>query len=71
MDSTHRGAQRAALLAIAGILVYILAIDAALRILEPQYSLLRNAESDYGNGAFALAYGPGLPRSAARPPSRS
>ena len=52
MDSKHRGAQRAALLAIAGILVYLL-VDAALRVLEPQYSLLRNAESDYGNGAFA------------------
>ncbi|HEY7942708.1 MAG TPA: DUF998 domain-containing protein [Candidatus Limnocylindrales bacterium] len=48
----HGGARRAAILAIAGILVYFL-VDVALRVLEPQYSLLRNAESDYGNGAFA------------------
>ena len=46
------GARPAASLAIAGILVYLV-VDAALRVLEPQYSLLRNAESDYGNGAFA------------------
>ena len=52
VDGKHRGARRAAVLAIAGILVYLL-VDVALRILEPQYSLLRNAESDYGNGAFA------------------
>lgn len=43
---------RLAALAIAGLVVYVL-IDAALRVLEPQFSLLRNAESDYGNGGFA------------------
>jgi hypothetical protein len=37
--------------AVAGLLVYV-AVDAALRVLEPQYSLLRNAESDYANGTF-------------------
>lgn len=52
VDDKHRGARRAAVLAMSGILVYLV-VDAVLRVLEPQYSLLRNAESDYGNGPFA------------------
>lgn len=50
--AAEAGARRAAAVAIGGIVVYGL-VDAALRVLEPQYSLLRNAESDHGNGAFA------------------
>jgi len=45
-------AGRVAAAAATGIITYLL-IDAALRVLEPQYSLLRNAESDYTNGPYA------------------
>jgi hypothetical membrane protein len=45
-------ARKLAALAVGGIVTYIL-IDIALRVLEPQYSLVHNAESDYGNGRFA------------------
>jgi predicted secreted protein len=42
-------------LAIAGILVY-LALDVALVFLRPQFSVLHNAESDYGSsGPYAWA----------------
>lgn len=43
---------RIAAVAVIALLAYVL-IEVALRFLEPQYSLLRNAESDYGNGRFA------------------
>jgi hypothetical membrane protein len=38
-------------LALAGVIVYV-AIDVLLRFLRPGYSLLYNAESDYGRGAW-------------------
>jgi hypothetical membrane protein len=38
-------------LAVAGVLVYV-AIDVVLRFLRPGYSLLYNAESDYGRGPW-------------------
>jgi len=50
--SPPRRLARLAALAVVGVVAYGL-VDAALRFLEPQYSLLRSAESDYGNGAFA------------------
>ena len=39
-------------LAVAGILVYVV-IDIVLAFLRPDYSLLKNYESDYGRGPFA------------------
>ena len=39
--------------AITGALVYV-AIDCVLALADPQYSLIRNAESDYGVGPNAL-----------------
>jgi hypothetical membrane protein len=39
-------------LAVAGIAIYLL-LDILLAFLEPQYSLLRDAESDYGVGKFS------------------
>jgi hypothetical membrane protein len=41
-----------AVAAIVGIALYV-AIDVALAILRPDYSLIRNPESDYGRGPFA------------------
>jgi hypothetical membrane protein len=38
-------------LAVAGVIVYV-AIDVLLRFLRPDYSLLYNAESDYGRGPW-------------------
>jgi hypothetical membrane protein len=38
--------------ALAGVLVYV-AVDITLAVIDPWYSLLRNAESDYGFGAHA------------------
>jgi len=52
VDDRASRARTLAAVTLGGVLMYLL-IDAALRFLEPQYSLLRNAESDYGNGAFA------------------
>jgi hypothetical membrane protein len=40
-----------AVLALAGVVVYV-AIDVLLAFLRPSYSLLYNAESDYGNGPW-------------------
>jgi hypothetical membrane protein len=37
--------------ALAGVIAYV-AIDALLRFLRPQYSLIYNAESDYGRGPW-------------------
>jgi hypothetical membrane protein len=37
---------------VAGVVVYV-AIDVALAFLRPDYSLLRNAESDYGVGPWS------------------
>lgn len=53
----HRGvegqAATAARLALAGVVVYV-AIDVALVLLRPQFSVLHSAESDYGSpGAWA------------------
>lgn len=49
----RRGARISALAAAAGIGVYV-AIDVALVFLRPQFSVLHNAESDYGSkGAWA------------------
>ncbi|HEY5231867.1 MAG TPA: DUF998 domain-containing protein, partial [Galbitalea sp.] len=39
-------------LALAGILLYVV-VDIALALLRPDYSLLKNYESDYGRGTFA------------------
>jgi hypothetical membrane protein len=43
--------RRLAWLAIGGIIVYV-AIDVLLRFLRPEYSLIYNAESDYGRGPW-------------------
>jgi len=50
----HEGVRRAEPLAwfgLAGIVVYVL-IDVLLKFLRPDYSLLYNAESDYGRGPW-------------------
>jgi hypothetical membrane protein len=53
MSSRRCGAVTLARLAIAGILLY-LAVDVALVFLRPQFSVLHNAESDYGSrGSYA------------------
>jgi hypothetical membrane protein len=44
-------AESLARIALAGVIVYV-AIDVLLRFLRPQYSLLYNAESDYGRGPW-------------------
>jgi hypothetical membrane protein len=44
-------AQSLAWVALVGVIVYV-AIDVLLRFLRPQYSLLYNAESDYGRGPW-------------------
>jgi len=43
--------RRLAWLALAGVIVYV-AVDVLLRFLRPGYSLLYNAESDYGRGPW-------------------
>jgi len=53
MSSRRPGAPTLARLAIAGILVYV-ALDVALLFLRPHFSVLHNAESDYGSaGPYA------------------
>ncbi len=55
ISEVDRGASagRLALAAIAGIAVYV-AIDVALVFLRPRFSVLHNAESDYGSrGPYA------------------
>jgi hypothetical membrane protein len=53
MSSRRPAASTLARLAIAGILVYI-ALDVALVFLRPHFSVLHNAESDYGSsGRYA------------------
>ncbi len=47
--SGRLNARALAWLALAGVAVYV-AIDVALAFLRPDYSLLHNAESDYGHG---------------------
>lgn len=50
---TGRGTVRSAQIGIAGIVVYV-AIDVALVFLRPRFSVLHNAESDYGSkGPYA------------------
>jgi hypothetical membrane protein len=44
-------ARRWAIVAVVGIILYVL-IDVVLAFLRPDYSLIRNAESDYGRGRF-------------------
>jgi hypothetical membrane protein len=55
VDTPQRGgrvnARMLAWSALAGVIVYV-AIDALLRFLRPQYSLIYNAESDYGRGPW-------------------
>ena len=48
MSFRRPGPTTLARLAIAGILVYV-ALDVALVFLRPQFSVLHNAESDYGS----------------------
>ena len=45
------GARSLAWFALAGVIVYV-GIDVLLRFLRPQYSLVYNAESDYGRGPW-------------------
>jgi hypothetical membrane protein len=45
------GARALGWLAVAGVVVYV-GIDVLLRFLRPSYSLLYNAESDYGRGPW-------------------
>jgi hypothetical membrane protein len=53
MSSRRPGAPTLARLAITGILVYV-ALDVAPVFLRPHFSVLRNAESDYGSaGSYA------------------
>jgi hypothetical membrane protein len=47
-----RPARTWATVAFVGILIYVV-IDVVLAFLRPDYSVLRNAESDYGRGRFA------------------
>jgi hypothetical membrane protein len=46
-----RGARSLAWFTLAGVVVYV-GIDVLLKFLRPQYSLLYNAESDYGRGPW-------------------
>jgi hypothetical membrane protein len=48
---TWSGARTLAWLTLAGVVVYV-AVDVLLKFLRPDYSLLYNAESDYGRGPW-------------------
>ena len=50
-DTTRPAAKTLALAAVAGVICYV-AIDVVLKFLRPEYSLLHNAESDYGRGPW-------------------
>jgi hypothetical membrane protein len=50
-DTARQAAKTLALAAFAGVICYV-AIDVVLKFLRPEYSLLHNAESDYGRGPW-------------------
>lgn len=51
-SASAKPARSWAIVALVGIALYVLS-DVALAVLRPDYSLLRNYESDYGRGRFA------------------